>query len=286
MPTNAHDAQDYTANGPTTIGFRTGGDGRGIENGVVAIGNQIGVRGICVGGAQGADFCGVVGEGGVVGRGVRGQSKNQVGVIGISDIFTGVQGLGGPQGEGVNGFSSLGVGVKGLSTSNDGIVGSSSGDRKSGVFGDHTQPTGPGSGLSGRSLSPEGTGVFGFSDAGGIGVKGFSSTNDGVVGSSKVELKSGVFGENKEPIARAYGVTGSCDSPKGAGVRGISDEGYGGDFRGGLAPLRLVPAKTNGRPTQGNHQRGEFFVDSDGDLFFCKNAGTPGDWFRVQLTPA
>lgn len=39
-------AQDYTANGPTNVGFRTGGDGTGIRNGVVAAGTEIGARGI------------------------------------------------------------------------------------------------------------------------------------------------------------------------------------------------------------------------------------------------
>ncbi len=57
------DAQDYTANGPTDIGFRTGGDGTGIVNGVVAAGTQIGVHGIGVGeSGHSAETVGVVGE--------------------------------------------------------------------------------------------------------------------------------------------------------------------------------------------------------------------------------
>jgi hypothetical protein len=28
------------------------------------------------------------------------------------------------------------------------------------------------------------------------------------------------------------------------------------------------------------------FVDSNGDLFYCRGDGTPGNWFRVQLVPA
>jgi hypothetical protein len=328
-----HDeAQDYKANGPTEIGFRT--DGTGIENGVVAFGKQVGVHGISVGGEKGAFFCGVFGKSDT-GIGVQGQSTNQAGVIGVSDKFDGVQGNGGH----------LGVGVRGTSTSNDGVVGTSSGDHKSGVFGDHTLTQGPAagvsgrcespqgagvfgfsdsggngvkgfssgndavvgvanagfksgvfgdnsqehlpaSGVSGRSVSPQGAGVFGFSDVGAIGVKGFSATNDGIVGSSNAALKSGVFGLNTELTGAAFGVSGSCDSPDGAGIHGISDQGYGGHFRGGRAPLRLVPASTSGPPTTGNHKRGEFFVDSNGDLFFCKEAGTPGNWFRVPLTPA
>ena len=141
-------------------------------------------------------------------------------------------------------------------------------------------------GVSGRTNSPQGSGVFGFSDAGGIGVRGFSNSNDGVVGLSSGERKSGVFGLNTLQTGAAFGVSGSSDSPDGFKRYGISDQGYGGHFRGGRAPLRLVPANTPGNPSSGNHKRGELFVDSNGDLFFCKGDGTPGTWFRVQLIPA
>jgi len=161
------DAQDYTANGPTDIGFRT--HGTNIENGVVAFGNQIGVHGISVGGDKGSFFTGVLGES-RVGTGVEGHSTNQSGVIGISDGGPGVKGIGGRQGAGVDGFCDLQEGVRGESKHNDGIVGTSSGDRKSGVFGDHTDTTRVTFGVSGRSQSPQGAGVFGFSDPG-VGVR-------------------------------------------------------------------------------------------------------------------
>jgi hypothetical protein len=117
-------------------------------------------------------------------------------------------------------------------------------------------------------------------------VKGSSKTNDGVVGVSSGDRKSGVFGDNTLLKGAAFGVSGRSVSPQGAGVNGFSDSGYGGHFSGGRAPLRLQPAATPGRPTTGNHQVGELFVDGKGDLFFCKGSGMPGTWFRVQLTPA
>jgi hypothetical protein len=197
---------------------------------------------------------------------------------------TGVFGTSGG-GAGVRGTSREGNGVIGTSQSGDGVVGGSDAKAKSGVFGFNTQQTGAAFGVSGASGSPDGAGVNGFSDPG-IGVRGASKTNDGVVGSSSVELKSGVFGFNTQQTGAAFGVSGSSDSPDGAGVHGISDQGYGGHFRGGRAPLRLVPATAPGHPTNGKHKRGELFVDSNGDLFFCKDGGTPGDWFRVRLTPA
>jgi hypothetical protein len=276
------DAQDYTANGPSNIGFRTGGDGNGIANGVVAVGTQIGVRGICAKrGDQGSFFCGVFGES-KEGIGVQGQSATEAGVIGISDSSVGVKGLAGKLGDGVRGVADSGVGVRGSSSSNDGIAGSSGGDRRSGVFGDNTDTKNVTFGVSGRTQSPQGAGVNGFSVPG-IGVRGTSTTNDGIVGTSSGDRKSGVFGDNTDTTRVTFGVSGRSQSPQGAGVFGFSDLGYGGQFSGARAPLRLQPGTTVGRPTTGNHQTGEFFVDRNGDLFFCKVSGTPGTWFLVQL---
>jgi hypothetical protein len=49
MATDHHNAQDYLVNGPTNAGFKTGGNGTGIANGVVAEGNVFGVYGIGLG---------------------------------------------------------------------------------------------------------------------------------------------------------------------------------------------------------------------------------------------
>ena len=253
----------------------------GIEKGVVAFGHQIGVQGSSVGGDTGSFFCGVFGES-HVGIGVQGHSKNMTGVIGMSDNGNGVQGFGGKQGNGVSGFSDSNVGVTGTSNGDDGIVGISKGDRKSGVFGDHADTTKVTFGVSGRSQSPHGAGVNGFSDPG-VGVRGTSTTNDGIVGTSSGDRKSGVFGDHTDKTRVTFGVSGRCQSPQGAGVFGFSDVGYGGQFSGARAPLRLQPGTTRGRPTTGSHQAGEFFVDANGDLFFCKVSGTPGTWFLVQL---
>ncbi len=224
--------------------------------------------------------------------GVVGGSEGPIksGVFGFHTLSSGAAfGVSGtaqsPEGAGVNGFSDAGVGVKGASQTNDGVVGSSNGAAKSGVFGFHAQETGAAFGVSGLTNSPNGSGVNGFSGPG-VGVTGASQANDGVVGSSNVALRSGVFGFNSQTTGATFGVTGSADSPDGTGIRGISDHGYGGVFRGGRAPLQLVPGDTQGAPTTGDHKRGEFFVDRDGDLFFCKDSGKPGQWFRVRLVAA
>jgi hypothetical protein len=219
------------------------------------------------------------------------------GVFGASGSSFGVQGTS-STGVGVRGFSLQGNGVSGESSSNDGVSGISDANGKSGVFGFNTKDTSEQAfGVSGtcNSTNPTSAGVFGFADSAngvggnsnnGNGVSGHSALNDGVSGISDANGKSGVFGFNTNPSGAAFGVSGTVNSPDGAGVNGFSDLGYGGHLRGGRAPLHLEPANTPGRPTTGDHQRGELFVDSNGDLFYCKDSGTPGNWFRVQLTPA
>jgi hypothetical protein len=142
-------------------------------------------------------------------------------------------------------------------------VGGSDANGKSGVFGFNTTQN------TGFSF-----GVFGLTP-GGIGVGG------------RTEKFIGVHGVcvNTDPSNPGTAVKGDNEN-NGTGVEGTSVNGIGGSFAGGLAPLRLQPATHVGRPTSGNHQRGEFFVDSSGELFYCKDSGTPGNWFRVQLVPA
>jgi hypothetical protein len=137
MSTDAHDAQDYTANGPTDAGFRTGGDR--IKNGVIATGTEIGVHGIGAGTVDGTvesskPTTGVVGES-KRGNGVKGFSRDFAGVVGESETSNGVQGNGptGVYGEGnltvrsigVEGKSGSGIGVQGKSGSGIGVQGSS-----------------------------------------------------------------------------------------------------------------------------------------------------------------
>jgi len=251
----------FTALGPTEIGFQT--NGTNIRLGASIAGSEIGVLGHC------DDGFGVEGTGHAAG--VHGKGLARPGILG-----TGV---------GVFGESSDQPGVRGASVVQDGVVGSTNSAGRSGVFGFNTQTAGDTFGVSGNANSPDGAGVNGFSDKG-VGVRGASGVQDGVVGSTNIAGRSGVFGFSTQTAGATFGVSGSCDSPDGAGIHGISDQGYGGHFRGGRAPLRLVPANTAGRPTTGNHQRGELFVGLNGNLFYCRDSGTPGNWFQVQLTPA
>ena len=74
------------------------------------------------------------------------------------------------------------------------------------------------------------------------------------------------------------------DASRGKGSIGVAGTGgYGCEFGGDQAPLRLIPAQTAGAPTTGEHSVGEFYVDGKGSLFYCLSAGTPGTWKRIEL---
>jgi hypothetical protein len=121
----------------------------------------------------------------------------------------------------------------------------------------------------------------------GRGVEGRSTNNDGVAGSTDHSGRSGVIGSNPS----GTGVFGN--SVAGRGVDGHSDGNYGGYFSigrgsdphfiGGLAQMRLEPAPANtnhgpGPPPVPGHFPGEFYVDSQGSLFYAT-----GDRGWVQL---
>jgi hypothetical protein len=119
-------------------------------------------------------------------------------------------------------------------------------------------------GVIGRSRSPTDSGVWGdnIASTGGFGVSG-SSAGGGV----------GVSGTN---ASFGVGVSGHC-AGGGVGISGSSVNGYGGEFGGGSAQLYLIPnpSSTTGPPTTFDHKRGEFYVDSEGSLFYCKADGRP-----------
>ncbi len=68
------------------------------------------------------------------------------------------------------------------------------------------------------------------------------------------------------------------------GVKGEGTSGYGAQFQGGKAQLRIVPKRTAGRPTTGNHAKGEVYMDSAATLWVCTVGGVPGTWRRITTT--
>jgi hypothetical protein len=215
---------------------------------------------------------GVWGENQGTGPGVVGKSLAGVGVIGNGLI--GVKGTSSAPGYGAaygvhtngghgvvgdgNGASSAGVlgrnvgghGIRGEGKA--GVVGVSSFAGSEGVYGQHTG-TGEGYGVVGDAVGSSGAGMLG-----------------------RHTLGTGVRGEGKT------GVHGKATS--GNGVFGESGSGYGAVLKGGRAAIRLVPATTVGKPTTGNHQIGELYLDKVGTLFICTVAGTPGTWKKVTVS--
>lgn len=224
------DAQDYTANGPTDIGFRTGGDGTGIKNGVVATGIEIGVHGKGGTGVVGETDSGTAVEGisregtGVSGLsiaarvesiGVSGSSRAEGGKGVSGSGTTGVEGFGNLVG--VHGEASTGTGVEGISDSGAGVVGKSN-FGVGGFFNSLSKEA-----LVGVSGGP-GNGVRGSADSG-SGVRGDAKTGFGVFGFS--EKQSGVVGRSNSNVAP--GVFGSCDKLTGVAGRSLEAPGVFGD---------------------------------------------------------
>jgi hypothetical protein len=233
------------------------------------------------------------------GRGVVGEGK--IGVFGKSSDTPEGRGVVGEGGTGVFGASNLpggaavigrhdgqtsphGHGVRG--EGDVGVLGISSRANFAAVAGDHT---GAGFGVSGTAVAgttaavlgrhqgPDGTGVRG---EGSTGVHGEGSP--GVLGICSTALNPGSTPlEHHGLVAGVSGkITGIGNGP------GVFGEGrYGGEFKGGSAQLRLVPATTVGRPTTGFHSKGEIFMDSEATLFVCVANGTPGSWRRVMTEP-
>ncbi|HEY1014115.1 MAG TPA: hypothetical protein VGE07_15490, partial [Herpetosiphonaceae bacterium] len=112
--------------------------------------------------------------------------------------------------------------------------------------------------------------IVGVTD-GDIGVLGRSTSTSGSA--------SGVYGET----INGTGLEGVATGALGWGIYARGGQ-YGALLQGNVAPLRLSPFTVPGAPTSGAHSRGEFIVDSRGDLYFCTANGSPGAW--VRLTPA
>jgi hypothetical protein len=224
---------------------------------------------------------GVWGENTSTGYGVSGSTNSpapQAGVWGHNfGSGYGVRGDSGSFGVGVWGstvqpgtLADDGEGVFG--EGRNGVHGRSRSATDSGVWGENTST---GYGVSGSTNSPAPqAGVWGHNFGSGYGVRGDSGTGEGVFGQGK----NGVHGQSGSPTDS--GVWGE-NTGSGAGVGGSSVAGYGGDFTGGHAPLRLRPSGSPGSPTTGSHAKGELFVDSTGSLFYCKSDGVPGTWVKL-----
>jgi hypothetical protein len=134
-----------------------------------------------------------------------------------------------------------------------------------------------------------GPSVLGENTFGGIGVYGkglygIQGESKGATGQDVHGINStagdGVLGDSQGGAA----IRGRSFGPTGVGVHGEHfDSGYGGQFKGGRAQLRLVPSSRTGSPG-GPHSKGEVYMDSNAALFVCVKGGTPGRWRKISTT--
>jgi hypothetical protein len=139
------------------------------------------------------------------------------------------------------------------------------------------------------STSASTPGVTGENTFGGIGVYGkglygIQGESNGATGQGVHGINStagdGILGDSQSGVA----IHGRSFGPTGVGVHGEHfDSGYGGQFKGGRAQLRLVPSSRTGRPG-GSHSKGELYMDSNAALFVCVKGGTPGRWRKISTT--
>jgi hypothetical protein len=244
--------------GPAVVGMSSGGNAiygiRSAKSGITA-----------------PPSCAVVGDTDGSGPGVLGLSGGGNGVHGVYNDTSGISSgmLAGIVGEtdesaaGVLGLSAEASGVYGIASKRSGV----STDLNGGVVGDNG---GLGPGVMGLGLI---LGIYGLvTGPSGLnelfaGVVGDSTTDTGVLGTSSGA--DGVRGVTSS--AGASGVTGLDQASGDAshGVYGSSENGIGGQFQGGRAPLMLVPAGSPGAPTSGDHTQGEIYMDSYGVIFVC-----------------
>lgn len=102
-------------------------------------------------------------------------------------------------------------------------------------------------------------------------------------------------GESPTTLTNTQGADAFVATSDGEGIAlsGVSTDGYGGQFEGGMAPVRLVPAAepvtpppgdlTEAAPTGDAHLAGELYVDSDGNLWF--NTADGSNWTQLNNQP-
>ncbi len=122
-------------------------------------------------------------------------------------------------------------------------------------------------------LAGTGNGVLGLITKptnGSHAIKGVTAgAGHSIAGDTPANAQDGAGGPNVQ--AATWGRHGGI----GAGIGGVSAAGYGGEFIGGKAHLRLIQSSTApaGPPTGAGHLLGELYVDGAGDLYLNRADG-------------
>lgn len=252
-----------------------------------SVANGNGVVGTCPGGfgvvGISSTSTGVVGAS-TDGTAVGGTSTNDVGVYGQGGTY-GVDALGGVGGIRARGTTGKGVVAVALDgyTLSHGVHGAGT----TGVLGDGAvtgvRGNGDFAGVWGQST--DGSAVVAISSHG-FGVSATSSDSMGV------NAAGGTYGvQGFGPTAGVYGVSLVGRALDGAGVDGCSVDAADYGFRNrtaGKAVLHLSPVIRGGgerlapAARTDAHLRGEVDIDTNGDLWLCTAAGTPGTWRKLS----
>ncbi len=143
-------------------------------------------------------------------------------------------------------------------------------DAKAATWGRHVGPAAATEGVSINATEP----IAGKAN----GVKGIVA-NAGNGSHAVLGVTAGgghaVAGDIEASAPNTVAATWGRHKGTGAGIGGISVGGYGGEFQGGPAQIRLIQEATApvGAPTTGDHKLGELFVDGAGNLYLNKADG-------------
>ena len=133
-------------------------------------------------------------------------------------------------------------------------------------------------------LAGTGNGVLGLITKptnGSHAVKGVTAgAGHSIAGDTPANAQDGAGGPNVQ--AATWGRHGGI----GAGIGGVSAAGYGGEFIGGKAHVRLIQtsAAPAGPPAGTGHLLGELYADGAGNLFFNRSDGSNFTQLNNQIT--
>ena len=183
-------------------------------------------------------------------------------------------------GAGFRRSSAFGVGARAHRAGNDGVVGLSDGAGKSGVFGFNSREAGVGNGVFGRCDADEGAGVGGNSSLG-VGVRGTAVTTMRLSGLATPSEERGLWlqlDRQRPGLWRVWPLQLGARRGRRRGERSWLGGVSGAGSRRCGSSRKPPPG-----PASGSHQVGEFFVDSAGDLFFCKvgGVGAAAKWIKL-----
>jgi hypothetical protein len=109
------------------------------------------------------------------------------------------------------------------------------------------------------------------------------ANNDTVLDSVLANGGTAFIGLANSAGPQQVGVVGWSRKALGTGVVGFTGPtgGYGGEFFGGVAELRLRPGGAAPITLTNAHQAGELYEDETGALWICVAAGSPGTWREI-----